>query len=82
MIGRTTTAALAALAFAAPVWAQGERLDGRYYGHMWDGGWGMVGFGTMLLFWGLIIALIVVAVRWLWRQVERAANAGRAPGAR
>lgn len=35
---------------------------------MWDGtgGWGM-GFGVvwMIVFWGLVIAAIVLAVRWL-----------------
>lgn len=35
------------------------------YGHMWGGGYGMMGGGLMmLLFWGVIIALIFVAVRW------------------
>ena len=35
------------------------------YGHMWRGGHGMIGGGLMMLvFWGVIIALIVVAVRW------------------
>ena len=36
------------------------------YGHMWGGGFGMIGGGFMMLvFWGVIIALIVFAVRWL-----------------
>ena len=35
------------------------------YGHMWGGGYGMFGGGLMMLvFWGVIIALIVLAVRW------------------
>lgn len=35
------------------------------YGHMWGGGFGMMGGGlVMLLFWGVIIALIFFAVRW------------------
>lgn len=37
-----------------------------YYGHMmWGGGYGAGGALMMLVFWGLIIALIVFVVRWL-----------------
>jgi putative membrane protein len=32
---------------------------------MWGGGYGFVGGLMMLLFWGVLIALIVLAVRWL-----------------
>ena len=32
-------------------------------GHMWGGGYGMFGGVMMILFWGAVIALIVVAVR-------------------
>ncbi|SEP18316.1 putative membrane protein [Salinihabitans flavidus] len=36
------------------------------YGHMmWGGGYGIGGALMMLVFWGLIIALIVFVVRWL-----------------
>lgn len=31
---------------------------------MWGGGYGMFGGLMMLVFWGVIIALIVLAVRW------------------
>lgn len=31
---------------------------------MWGNGWGMVGGLMMLLFWGAVIALIVLAVKW------------------
>lgn len=35
------------------------------YGHMmWGGGYGLFGGFMMLVFWGVVIALIVVAVRW------------------
>jgi putative membrane protein len=34
------------------------------YGHMWGGGYGFFGGFMMIAFWGIIIALIVVAVRW------------------
>ncbi|WP_377513414.1 SHOCT domain-containing protein [Octadecabacter sp. R77987] len=33
------------------------------FGHMWGGGYGMSGGLMMVLFWGVVIALIVVAVR-------------------
>ncbi|CUH98361.1 SHOCT domain-containing protein [Leisingera caerulea] len=52
-------ASAAAWADASGNWEQG-------YGHMmWSGGFGMLGALMMLLFWGGIVALIVVAVRWL-----------------
>lgn len=36
------------------------------YGHMWGGGFGMMGGGLfMLVFLGVIIAISVIAVRWL-----------------
>lgn len=40
--------------------------------HMWGGGMGMFGMGglTMLVFWGAIVALIVLAVRG-WNGDER-----------
>jgi len=39
------------------------------YGHMaWGGGYGMFGGLMMLVFWGIVIALIVVAVRWFGAQ--------------
>ena len=35
------------------------------YGHMyWNGGFGMFGGLMMLVFWGIVVALIVMAVRW------------------
>ena len=47
----------AALADPSDSWGEG-------FGHMmWGGGFGMVGGLMMLLFWGAIIALIVLAVR-------------------
>ena len=40
--------------------------DGQYgYGHMmWGGGYGLFGGLMMLVFWGVIIAFIVLAIRW------------------
>lgn len=58
---------LSALMFAATTVSAvptGEWRDS--YGHMtWGGGYGMFGGLLMLVSWGIIIALIVLAVRWL-----------------
>ena len=39
------------------------------HSHTWDGGWGwghmVFGSAMMIIFWGVIILLIVLAVRWL-----------------
>lgn len=43
--------------------AYAENGDGSVFGHMWGGGYGMFGGLMMVAFWGIIIALIVVAVR-------------------
>lgn len=57
------SAAMATLALETAAWAQG----GPGQGWMWDHGWGwggMMGGGIgMILFWGLVILLIVLAVR-------------------
>lgn len=40
--------------------------EGPWDGHMmWGGGYGVFGGLMMLVFWGVIIALIVLAVHWL-----------------
>jgi putative membrane protein len=60
-------AALPATLTALPVVAQtpADRPDYSHYG--WDWGWGHMLFGSlmMILFWGGLILLIVLAVRWL-----------------
>lgn len=65
ILGTSFAANLSATsAFADPVntWESG-------YGHMaWGGGYGMFGGLMMLVFWGVVIALIVVAVRWYGSQ--------------
>ncbi len=68
------------LAFAPlPVAAQTvtERPDYWHYG--WEWGWGHMLFGSlmMILFWGGIILVIVLATRWLGRESSR----GTAPPA-
>ena len=54
-----TTAAFTLFATAAMADPGGD-----YYGHMWGGGFGMLGGLMMIVFWGVIIALIFFAVRW------------------
>ncbi|MEN8742921.1 MAG: SHOCT domain-containing protein [Phaeobacter gallaeciensis] len=40
--------------------------EGHWDGHMmWGGGYGVFGGLMMLVFWGVVIALIVLAVHWL-----------------
>ncbi len=41
---------------------------GDYYGHMWNGGFGMFGGLMMIVFWGAIIAAIILAVRWFMEK--------------
>ncbi len=54
-----------------PAYAQGAG-EPRYWHHGWDWGWGHMLFGglMMLVFWGGIILLIVLGVRWLGRGPE------------
>lgn len=69
MQGRAKTAllALSAVAVSLPAMAQSpaDRPEYWHYGGEW--GVGHIAFGglMMLLFWGAIIALIVLVVRWL-----------------
>lgn len=57
-----TAVPLAAMA-PASTWAQ---QSGRYYGHMWDGGWHDWFFGPlmMVLLVALVVIGVVLAVRW------------------
>lgn len=43
---------------------------------MWGGGYGMVGGLMMLLFWGVVIVLIVLAVKWFTGN-QAGGNRGR-----
>ena len=56
------------LGISGSAFADADAIGREYYGHMWNGNWGVMGAGSMILFWILIIALIVVAVRWLSQQ--------------
>lgn len=65
---RKATATLFALLVMLPIQALADPQD-RYYGHgmMWDGGWGMMVFGPlmMIVFIGAIVVLVVLVIRWL-----------------
>ncbi len=55
---------VASMAFAASAWAGPEGDWQTGFGHMmWNGGHGLWGGLMMLLFWGLVIGLVVLAVR-------------------
>ena len=59
--------------------AQGIPTSG-YSGHMWGDGYGysMMGFGTMFIFWILVIVLIVLAVRWAMDRDGKRSNGSSA----
>lgn len=58
---------LAAATAALPAYAQGMAEGPGYWRHGWNWGYGHMMFGglMMLLFWGGLILVIVLAVRWL-----------------
>lgn len=65
MTRKLTMTTLGALLAASAASADTVDSWGRGFGHMaWGGGYGMFGGLMMLIFWGVILALIVVAVRW------------------
>jgi len=62
---RTAIWAIIGLAASSPAAASPGDNWQEGYGHtMWGGGYGMVGGLMMILFWGVVIALIVFAVKW------------------
>ena len=67
LIPKSALAFVPGLLLATPLLAQELPLRDGFYGHMWGGGYGMgfFGVGMMLLFWGAIILLAVMAVRWV-----------------
>ena len=64
----------AAVIAAGPVFAD-PAGDSYYHGHMSGWGMGLMGFGMMILFWGGLAALVVLAIRW--KGARRAAPGGR-----
>jgi putative membrane protein len=74
------TGGVAATALPASVWAQGRSWDGWGWHPMW-GMWGVWGIGMflfMFLFWALVIAGLVLGIRWLITQ-GRPAGSGSDP---
>jgi putative membrane protein len=59
--------AVLGLAVLAPLTAQAQTYQQPGWGHGWGWGFGHMAFGglMMLLFWGVIIVVIVFAVRWI-----------------
>jgi putative membrane protein len=56
------------VAMAGPAWAAQDRpWDGWGMHPMWGawGAWGISMMVVMLLFWGLVIAALVIGIRWL-----------------
>ena len=74
--------ALALLMQASPALAQPEGYYGPHM--MWGGGWLHMFFGflMMLLFLGLIVALVVIGVRWLGSAEHSPFRHGPRPGER
>lgn len=75
---RRTLSPLSALAVTAaslPAYAQTPERPGYWHGG-WDWGWGHMLFGSvmMVLFWGGLILVIVLAVRWLGAGPGKAAS--------
>lgn len=54
--------------------AHADTVDGSGFGHMWGGGYGMLGGLMMLVFWVVVIALIIVAVRSFSNKSENKAR--------
>ncbi len=73
----TAIAAAAAIVFANSTLAAAEEAPRYFYGpHIWEGGWWMfLGPVWMILFLAVVVALVVLAVRWLGD-----AGAGRGGG--
>ena len=84
MIRKTLHAALPLALLSLPGLAMAQRGEGCWGPHMMWGGWFQMFFGflMMLLFLGIIIALIVVGVRWLGSSEHSPFRHAPGPGAR
>ncbi len=65
-----STAPILLWVFAGPALAESDQG----FGHMWSGGYSMLGGLMMIAFWGLIIGLIVFAVRGFSGRSDTAAG--------
>lgn len=63
---KTALVALPAVLLALPALAESSGEWSGAWHHGWDLGWGhaLLGFLMMILFWGGVVAVIVLAVRW------------------
>ena len=71
---RSFTALLALATTPLPAWGQERGVEWGWGMHPMSWMWGAWGLGMMLMmlvFWGLVIAGIVLAIRWLAGQGER-----------
>lgn len=64
------------IGLAGPGLADSDNFGGVHHDHMWNGGWGFVGAGVMLLFWIVTILAIFLAVRWVMTQNGQPNNRG------
>jgi len=64
---RNTLMVLPAIFASMPVLAHANEGGPGYWHNSWDWGWGHMAFGGLMMFafWGGIIVLIVLAVRWI-----------------
>ena len=70
--------ALVSVLLAGAVYAQPRGYNNWHYGPgmMWGAGSGWFGGISMLLFWGLIIFVIIIAARWLIKSTGDRGNPG------
>ena len=75
--------ALPAALVSVPALAQTPADRPEYWHYGWNWGWGHMIFGgfMMILFWGAVILMIVLAVRWLGGRSSQGAGS-QPPGKR
>ena len=75
---------LLACTFLIPVSAQADRYGNWHMGRWMMGGWGAGWFGMifMIVFWGLVIAGVVLIVRWLLQSTSGRDSTGAGTGSR